>query len=186
MSVAERCQTKRSIVPRVFVIADSDQRLLEKLDDSREDLLSGQFRTAKIASGTSANRRQRLGKADEPVVLGLVAYDAPLRMIAILLSAAGVSTYGLKVSSWIGGNPHVLPRGRYDQRTDARQLAWIADLAPVTIDVLKGRAVPDTFDPRPSVGRIVQPRGESGFAWVNPCRSAPLPAQQCGSLSVPP
>ena len=69
VTVAERRQPERAVQPGVLVVADPDQRQLEQADDRREDLLAGQARPAEVAVDLLADRRQRPGERDEPLVL---------------------------------------------------------------------------------------------------------------------
>ena len=60
VSIAQRRQPERAIVSRVFVVADADQGLLQKLHDRGEHFLARQFRVAKIACRACTYGRQRL------------------------------------------------------------------------------------------------------------------------------
>src|SRR6185295_7454325 len=48
VSVPERRQPERAVGARVLVVADANERLLEQLDDEREDLVARQVRAPEI------------------------------------------------------------------------------------------------------------------------------------------
>ena len=85
--VTQRRQSERTILPRVLVVADADQRLLEKLDDERQHLLALELLAPQVGVGAAADCGQRLRKTNQSVVLRFVADSAPFRVIAVLLSA---------------------------------------------------------------------------------------------------
>src|SRR4029078_318562 len=91
VSVPERRQPERAVGARVLVVADANERLLEQLDDEREDLVARQARAPEILGRPPPDRRQRLREADHAVVLRVVANRAPARMIAVLLASARVA-----------------------------------------------------------------------------------------------
>ena len=129
MRVPQRRQAERLVLPRVFVVADPDERLLEQLDDRGQDLVLRQSGTPQVGVGAAAHARQRLREADQAVVLRLVADLAPPRVIAILLAAARVAAGGLKMAARVGRDPDVLPCRRNHQRPDAVQLGLVAQHA---------------------------------------------------------
>src|SRR6185436_21186689 len=69
--VAHGREADRVVRPRVFLVADADQRFLEQLDDRRKDLLTGQAGVLQVRRRSLADPRQGLGERDQTAVLDL-------------------------------------------------------------------------------------------------------------------
>src|SRR4029079_13606578 len=94
---------------------------------------------AKVGGNARAKLRQDGGKLLEPVELVAVAMRTPLRVIAVLLPAAGVAAGRLQVSFRIRTDPDVLPRRRNRKRANAFQIRWIANGSAVGAHVTEAK-----------------------------------------------
>ena len=73
----------------------------------------------------------------ETAVLDLVAHDAPFRVIAVLLAAAGIASRRLQMAARVRTNPDIRPRRRNRQRSNALQLGRVGDRPPVRPDIAR-------------------------------------------------
>src|SRR5687767_3084119 len=64
VSIPQRRQAKRTVLAGVLVVADADQRLLEKPDDERQYLFAFELLPPEIRAGAAADRRQRFREAN--------------------------------------------------------------------------------------------------------------------------
>src|SRR5439155_18702208 len=174
---AHRRQAGRSILPRVFLVADANERLLEELDDSREHFLARQASAFQIGVGARADARQRARERDETAVLRFVAHFAPARMVAVLLAAARVAAGRLQMAGRDRANPDVGPRGRDRERFDALQLDAIGDGPAGRADVAKTILPADAANAaHPRVVHVAEAGdfcGLDGIDRLRPRRAAP-------------
>src|SRR5205823_2993741 len=144
--VLERGEAVASILLRVLLVADADQRLLEELDDRCDHLLLREPLPRQVLANALPNRAERVAERDHASVLGFVADLAPPRVVAVLLAPPRVPAGGLDVAALVGADPHVRPRRRNGQRPDPLQRGFVEDPLPVRSDVrepLAGSFAPD-------------------------------------------
>ena len=98
VAVLQRRQPEGPVQPGVLVVADSDQGELEQPDDGREHLLARQPGPSEVARHTRPDGGRARREREHPLELRLVAADAPARMVAVLLAAAGVAPGGLDMA----------------------------------------------------------------------------------------
>ena len=144
--VAHRRQPEGMIVAGVLLVADADQRLLQQLYDSREHFLPRQPPLLQIGAGVAANARKHPRERDEAFVLRFVTLFAPARMVAVLFASTRVAPRRLNVAVGVGTDPHVRPRRRDDDRSDALELGAIGNRAAVGSDVAKTVLTPEPAD----------------------------------------
>ncbi len=157
--VAHRRQAERVVLPGVLLVADADQRLLQELDDRRQDLLARQAGPRQVAVSALADAGQRLPEGEHPLVLRLVAHLAPARVVAVLLAPLGVTPGRLEVAQRIGADPDVGVGRRDAERLDPRQLPRVADRPAVEADVTEALARALAADAGRGVGDVVQAGG---------------------------
>ena len=73
MAAAERGQAEGSVLPRVLVVADTDERLLHELHNRGHHLFVAQAGPAHVARYTPAYAGQHAAEADQPRILVGVA-----------------------------------------------------------------------------------------------------------------
>ncbi len=117
--VFHRRQSDGAVLLGVFLVADTDQRLLQKCDNGGKHLLPRQAGQAQIAAQTCPQTGQGGAELDHVFIFVGVAHLAPARMVTGLLAAAGVAPGGLKVSTRIRANPDVGPGRRNGQLANA-------------------------------------------------------------------
>ncbi len=160
--VAQRGQAERAVRLRVLLVPDADQRRLEQADQRGQHLLARQARGAQVPCHPPPDAGQGEGKGEHAVELGRVAHLAEARVVPVLLAALGVAAGGLDVAAVAGGDPHVAPRGRNRQGTDAGRDRLIADGPAVGPDVPPARARPLPANARPFLGDVGEARREGG------------------------
>src|SRR6476620_7031605 len=151
VSISQRGQAEGTIGPRVLVVADADEGLLEQLHDQRYHLRLREAGSPEVGVRPPPDRRQRVCERDHAVVLGLVAYLAPARVIAILLPAARVPASGLEMPARVRANPHITPCRRNHQRLDALQIRSISEDTAVGCEVGEAASRSATLDARLAV-----------------------------------
>ncbi len=161
--VAERGQPVRAVRPGVFVIADPDERLLEKTNDGGQHPPPGERGGFQVLRRASPDPGQRQAEFEEAFVLRLVARRAPGPVIAILLPSPGVPAGRLDVPARVGADPDVGPGRRNREGLDAVQRAGIADPPARTLDVDEPSSDPPPTDAGGRVGDVP----EHGRARVN-------------------
>ena len=97
----------------------------------------------------SAQHRQALGEAEDPVVLLPVAGRPPLVVVAVLAPALRVEPGRLDVPVRVRADPHVLPRRRDGQGPDAVDDVLVGDPLAVLVEVREALARPPAPHPRP-------------------------------------
>src|SRR5690606_26148139 len=96
-----------SVVTRILLVADADERDLQQLDDGRQDLLARKARSRHVSLHLGADAGEGTGEGLHAVELRLVAHRPPARMVAILLAAALVAPGRLQMAVRIRTDPHV-------------------------------------------------------------------------------
>src|SRR5439155_19965100 len=97
-----------------------------------------------------------------PPVLGLVAHLAPLRVIAVLLAAAGVATGCLQVAALARADPHVGPRRRDRELPYPRERLLVAQRVAVRVDVFERLSARDPPDAGRGIRDVAQARRARG------------------------
>src|SRR5205085_10327779 len=98
MLIAQRGQPKGMILGGVLIVADADQRSLQRGNHRGQDLVAGQSGLGQIPLNRSPDAGQGLGEADHLAIFGVLASGGPARMISVLLSAALIAPDRLKVA----------------------------------------------------------------------------------------
>src|SRR5437762_3232582 len=108
VTVAERGQAERRVEARILIVADADERSVEKPDDRRQHLPSRQTARPQVAIHLSPDPRQVLPELDHPAELRGVARLAPRRVIAVLLAAPRIAAAGEDMALAIGADPDLV------------------------------------------------------------------------------
>src|SRR5437879_10753575 len=137
VSVAQRGQPERVVLPGVFLVADPEVRRLEQADDGRHDLILRQPVTSQITRDAPPEAGQDLSEAGHAVEFVGVTGLAPARVIAMLLATPGVPPACLQMAARAGRDPDVIPRGRNRKRPNPVQGGEVPDALAVGSDVLK-------------------------------------------------
>ena len=120
-----------------------------------------------IGRGPPADRRQRLGEADQAVVFRLVADFAPLRVIAVLLPPARIAAGRLEVAARVRSRsrrPSTPAESR--ARGSARAPAAFLTVPALRANVTKPRAGAHPPDAGPGIVRVLQTRHACGGGWI--------------------
>ena len=173
---AHRRQAERLVVARVLLVADANQRLLEELHDGGDDLVARQAGQRDVGVGLPPQRRQRGGEVEDAIVLGLVPYATPARVIAMLLAPARVSTGRLQVAARVRTDPHAAPRRRDHQPSDSVQLSGVSNNGTVRVHIAEAFAHSLPRDAGRTVGHVTETRGRCRVARLDADsrRHAPL------------
>ena len=164
--VAQRSQPERPVLPRVFVVADPDQRLVEQKHHGGEDLPAAQVVPAQVALHPLAQERKDLAELEHAPELRLVAHFPVARVIPVLLSSAGVARGDLDMPFWMRADPDVGPRRRDGEREDSAALLDVDDPRAAGGDEDPPAARPLPLDAGDAVGHIAQPRADGGLAML--------------------
>src|SRR5207245_10227871 len=121
VSVAQRGQPERVVLPGVFLVADPEVRGLEQADDGRHDLILRQPVTSQITRDAPPEVGQDLSEAGHAVEFVGVTGLAPARVLAMLLAPPGVPPGCLQMAARAGRDPDVIPRGRSRKRPNPVQ-----------------------------------------------------------------
>jgi hypothetical protein len=113
MPVPQRRQAERTVLLRVFLVADADHRRLEQSHDGGHDLAPGEPAPRQVAIDLSSQSRQAAGELDRALVLVLVAHLPPVGVVAVLEPPARVAPRGLDVPVGARADPDVLPGRGY-------------------------------------------------------------------------
>src|SRR5204863_9709677 len=105
--VAQRRQAVRVIGARVFLVADSNERFLKKLDNSGQHPRTRQAGPREVGTRSLTNPGQGAREEHQPSVLGLVAHLPPSRVIPILLASLRIASGRLQMPARVGCNPDV-------------------------------------------------------------------------------
>ncbi len=113
--LTQRREAERLVVPRILLVADANERLLEQLHDGGKDLFARQAGAAHVGGRARANARQGLSERDQAAVFHFVAHLSPSRVITILLASARIAAGRLQVAVRIRADPNVRPRRGDDE-----------------------------------------------------------------------
>src|SRR6185436_7358187 len=97
MAIAHRRQPKRSIVPRIFLIADANETGFQKLHNGGQNRFPAESAPLQVNSDVAADLWQRAGEGDHAGVFGFIPRSAPAPMITILLAAARIAARRLQM-----------------------------------------------------------------------------------------
>ena len=89
--------------------------------------LARESATRQVAGHPPPDARQGAGEVEQTVVLDLVAFAAPLGVIAVLLSAPRVAPGSLQMAAPVERDPDIAPRGRNGQALDPGGVAAVAE-----------------------------------------------------------
>ena len=156
MLALEGRQSITLIVPRIFVVADADQRRLQEMHDRRQNLLARQPAQAHVLSDRRPHRRQRRGEREQVLVFRLLPRLAIFGVILVLLTPFRVAASRLNMSVRRGANPDVGPRRGDDKRTYPFERVWLGDPPALSIEVDKALARPPARDRGSGVTHIAQ------------------------------
>src|SRR5262249_38611209 len=85
---AQRGEAEGTVLARVLVVADADQRLVEQRHDGREDLPPRELARAQVALDALADLREGLAELEHAPEFRLIARVAVQRVVAVLLAPA--------------------------------------------------------------------------------------------------
>src|SRR4029434_4011559 len=156
MAILQGGQSIRLVVACIFVIPDANERRFEQTDDCGEHFLARQAAAAQIACDAPADFWQGTAESDHSIVLGLVAEISPIRMIAVLLTAADIAPGGLEVAIGIGTNPDIFPGRRNRQPLYSRKHVGVANSISAGIKISKVSPLTPTSDAGSRVTHIAQ------------------------------
>src|SRR5258705_11273218 len=110
--LAQRGEAVRTILARVLVVADADERQVEESNDGGEHLLAWKPGAREVGLDARADRRKRFAERGQAVELRFVARGAPVGVVAILLASLRIAACRLHVASFRGADPDVGPGRR--------------------------------------------------------------------------
>ena len=147
MPVVHRRQPDGAVGPRVFLVADANQRFLEQLHRGGEHLDARQPALADVGGGAPADLAKRQREGRQLGVLRLVAHLAESRVIAVLLAPARVASGRLQMTVRVGADPDADPGRRDDERFDAGQLGGV-HRAPARVQIAEPSWCAEAPNPR--------------------------------------
>src|SRR6476620_1690224 len=109
MVISQCRESKRVVFPRVLLVPDANECLVEKADDGGEHLVLREFLSANVACDMPPNLLQGLSKRRHSVELCFVASFPPLGVILVLLSTASVPSDSLYVPIGRWADPDFSP-----------------------------------------------------------------------------
>src|SRR5947209_18651913 len=113
MIVVERCQAKRVVFSHILFVPNTHKGRIQQTYNGCEHFFTRESREREVMGNSFTNLRKCPGEGDDLIVLCLVAYLAPLRMIAILLASLCIAPGCLDVASRIRADPDISP-GRWN------------------------------------------------------------------------
>src|SRR4051794_19324511 len=113
MSVAHRREAERLVGARILLVPHPDEGSFEEFDDCGKHFFAWEAVPREVFLHALTNGGESLAELDHASVLGVVAYLAPARVVAVLLATFGVAPRCLDVTVRIGANPHIGPSRGY-------------------------------------------------------------------------
>jgi hypothetical protein len=111
------------VLVRVLLTAHPEHPDVEETDGCGQYRLSLEIiDVPQPARQTPAKPGEQIGELEHPLELGAIAVLAPARVIQVLPASGGVDTGGLQVAERVRADPHVFPRRRDDQVSDALEI----------------------------------------------------------------
>jgi hypothetical protein len=144
--VAHGGEAERIVFLGILLVADPNERGLEKADYRRKHLFARQATAPQVVLDAAPDHGQHSSEGDHSGKFVLIADGAVRGMVAILLAAAGSATGGLKMPVGRRADPDLGPRGRNGEGTDAGKLSLAAQRLAIRTDVTEGLAAPDALD----------------------------------------
>ena len=130
--------------------------MVQQAHHQRHDLFPVQPWPRQVGFQLCAQLWQGLGERKHAPVFVLVAQLAPLRVVAVLLAAAGIAAGGLQVAMRVGADPHIRV-GRGDHQCgDACEGFAVAYSLAIGIEVDETVAPAPTGQARLTVVNVVQ------------------------------
>src|SRR5690606_35975433 len=157
MPIPERRQAIGAILAGILIVADANQRCLQQTQHGREHLFARQAPKREVRIDTLAYSRQRPAEIQYSMILRLVAYLAPSRVIAILLASSPISPGRLDMAGRKRADPYVCPSRGDGQRFDAADVAAIGDRLPPRIAVAEPAPGTPTRETRVTTLYIAEP-----------------------------
>ena len=158
----QRRRPARAIEPRVALASSAYGAARDKLDDGRGCELPGLEVRCKILADAPADLGQRIREPSQPARLAQLAHVVPLRVIAVLQPASGVTPDGLEMGGRIRRVEHILVGRRHGEAGEAADDPCILDRPPIVSDIGPASAATAAPD-RQRIGRDVpqtEPLGE--------------------------
>src|SRR5207248_2787760 len=115
MPVAQCGQAKRTVLFGVFLVAHAEGGRVEQPDHGGKDFFTAETLQLQVMADASANSGQRFTKGNHTVVFCLVAYFAPVGMVAILLAPFRIAPGCLYMPIRLRTYPYIGPGGRDTQ-----------------------------------------------------------------------
>ena len=125
--VAQGGEPERLVRVCVLGVAHAQERRLEQPHNGCQHPLARESATRQVAGHPPPDARQGAGEVEQTVVLDLVAFAAPLGVIAVLLSAPRVAPGSLQMAAPVERDPDIAPRGRNGQALDPGGVAAVAE-----------------------------------------------------------
>ena len=137
--VAKRCYPVGIVGTGVFVVADSDQRVVEQPNGGGDNTLERQLVLPHVGLDSFPEIRKCVAEADERLELRFVPGALPIVVVAILLAIAGIAPGCLDVSPRVDAEPNVGPGGRNDETPESIEGVGVADRSPAVVEVHEAR-----------------------------------------------
>ena len=124
-------ETVALVLVRVVLRADAEQPAVEQPHGCREHAVTPHPVRRQVPPHHPPQLRQRFGELEHLVELLLIAPDAPIGVVEVLLAARRVDPCRLQVAARVHADPYVLPGGRDRQLADAGQRLLVVEPAAV-------------------------------------------------------
>ena len=156
MAVLHRRQAEGSILSSILLVSNPDEGRFQQADNSGKNLLPRQSGAGQVAFNPRANPRQGTTEQTHPVILCLIAYGAPSRMISILFTSSCIDTGRLQMTMRDGTDPDITPSRRDRKRFDAGE--YSASLIRLAIGAEIDHALPRALRRIPGPVRLTYRR----------------------------
>lgn len=149
------------IGPCVLFVSNPNERAIEQLDDTSDDLRLRKLALSHVETGSPTNRGKDPTKLKKLGKFSSVATFAPFCVIPILLSSARVEGRGLEMAFRIGIYPDALISGWNGEFPNAFQNGYVPNFFPLRVDIIPLPHTSVALDAGFLVGGVGQP-GISG------------------------
>jgi len=167
VAVFERGQAVAVVLLCVFIVPDTDERRLQKMDNGRQYLFARQSAQGHMLPHFLPDAGQSKGEADNTLILRAFPHLAKTRVIPVLLAPPCIPSGRLNMAVGEGAYPDVRPSGRNGKRFNPLQHILFAEPGAVRGGI--GESRPDLLAAyaRSGVGDVSQTRRLSGVLWID-------------------
>src|SRR5688572_14824608 len=138
VAIAERGQAIRVVLFGVFPVSHANECRFQQTYDGGQHFVSRELLSAEIPRDASPKFRQSFPEDSHAMVLGFIACQPPVGVIAVLLSSPGITSNRLKMAFRRWAYPHVGPRRRNCEALNSLERRLAVDDVSVRVEIPKG------------------------------------------------